>query len=55
MITVTVRSATFDGGRWVVYCDVQDATGTRSGPHWVDLPETATHADLSEAIAALYT
>jgi hypothetical protein len=54
VITVTLRSAQHDGERWIVTCDVSDPAGTRCGPHVVELPETATEAELIAAIAALY-
>lgn len=45
---VKIKSKAYQDG-WYVECSVELDTGTRSGTEYVNLPEDATDAEISEA------
>lgn len=51
----TIHSKEWHDGWWHVHCAVTLPDGTRTGLHSVELPETATDAEIEAAILALYS
>lgn len=51
---VRIFKKTFIDGAWDVDCQVTTGTTTRMGPHAVNLPETATDAEIENAILEMY-
>lgn len=55
MNNVSIESAHFEAGvGWSVVCTSVVNGASRRGPEFVDLPETATNADLEAAIITKY-
>jgi hypothetical protein len=51
---ITINSMQFVDGWWHVHCSISLSDGTRTGLHSVELPETATQAEVEAAVLALY-
>lgn len=53
-MTTHLHEAIFMDGRWFVVAVTENDSGTRVAPYELDLPETATEAELAAAVEAMY-
>ena len=53
-MTTIVQEAQFYNGMWFIVAVTVNDSGTRVAPYELELPETATEAELAAAIEAMY-
>jgi hypothetical protein len=50
---ITISEKTYDSGFWTVVCVIDGNKGTFVGPFVLELPETATEAEIIAAISEI--